>query len=140
MANIAKSPVPAFESPAVAKAFECFAPAHQRQLLKLRKLIFDIANANPAIGKLAETLKWGQPSYLTEETKSGSTIRLGTRKTGGYAIFVHCQTTIIRDFQQVFTGEFTYDGNRAICFLDDEGFDAEKISVMIERALTYHLK
>jgi hypothetical protein len=35
---------------------------------------FDAANASKGVGALQETPKWGQPSYLTPETKSSSTI------------------------------------------------------------------
>jgi hypothetical protein len=42
--------------------------------------------ATPGVGALHETLKWGQPAYLTPETRSGTTLRLGVPKSGGYAI------------------------------------------------------
>ena len=60
----------------------------------LRTLIFDVASDTDSVGELTETLKWGQPSYLTEKTKSGSTIRIGREKKtdGDYAIYFKCQT------------------------------------------------
>jgi len=39
-------------------------------------MIFDVAKKTPGVGKLEEDLRWGQPSYLTLETGSGSTIRI----------------------------------------------------------------
>ena len=52
-------------------------PAPGRTKLKaLRKLIFDTAKATKGVGRIEEALKWGQPSYLTAETGSGSTIRI----------------------------------------------------------------
>jgi len=51
-----------------------FSPVVQKKLMQLRKLIFDVASATEGVGELEETLKWGQPSYLTSQSKSGSTI------------------------------------------------------------------
>ena len=42
-------------------------------LLELRALILEVALETEAVGRLEETLKWGQPSYLTPATKSGTT-------------------------------------------------------------------
>ena len=69
-----------FEETAVAGVFENFPDASRAGLLLLRDLVFDVAALDPRIGKLTETLKWGQPSYLTLESKSGTPIRLGVQK------------------------------------------------------------
>lgn len=59
------------------------------KLLALRRLIFDTAKATKGVGVLQETLKWGQPSYLTPQTKSGSTIRIDRVKSTAnqYAVY-----------------------------------------------------
>ena len=44
--------------------------------MKLRQLIFDVAAKTKDVGQLEETLKWGEPAYLTSESKSGSLIRI----------------------------------------------------------------
>ncbi|MBL4807218.1 MAG: DUF1801 domain-containing protein [Rhodobacteraceae bacterium] len=106
-------------------------------LLALRQLIFDVASENPDIGDISETLKWGQPSYTTVK-KSGSPIRLGVPKPGGFAIYCHCQTTLINDFAALFDRDFKFDGNRAVLFADGETPDLEKIRLLILAALTYH--
>ena len=62
---------------AVAKVFENYPKAVRSKLLFLRQLIFETAERTQGVGELEETLKWNQPSYLTPETKSGSTIRIG---------------------------------------------------------------
>src|SRR3990167_3950069 len=52
-------------------------PAPARACLEnLRPLIHVTAAKPPAAGPLTETLKWGEPAFLTEATKSGTTIRL----------------------------------------------------------------
>lgn len=128
-----------FEDPAVKAVFANYPEPEQSSLLLIRDRIFNTAEQTAGVGNLLETLKWGQPAYLTPDTKSGSTIRLGLPKTGGYAIYVHCQTTIISDFQQVFPSDFTYEGNRAIHFNADSPPELSKLELLISRALTYHL-
>ena len=129
-----------FKDPAVKAAFDAFPEGQRQDLLKLRDLIFHTHAETPEAGDLIETLKWGQPSYLTEKPKSGSTIRLGLPKTGGFAIYTHCQTTLISDFRVLFPDDFTYEGNRAVHFADGEAPDADKLVFLIRNALTYHLK
>ncbi|MDG1211724.1 MAG: DUF1801 domain-containing protein [Paracoccaceae bacterium] len=108
--------------------------------MEIRDLIFDVANATEGIGALQETLKWGQPSYLKPETKSGSTIRLGVPKDGGVALYAHCQTTIISDFRGLFPDEFSYEGNCAVRFAEGDDIKPDALSLLIKSALTYHTK
>ena len=122
----------------VRSAFDAFPEDARANLLAIREMIFDVAGATEGVGRLQETLKWGQPSYLTPETKSGSTIRLGVPKEGGAALYAHCQTTIISDFRGLFPEEFTYEGNRAVCFGPGDDLKPEALSLLIRSALTYH--
>ena len=131
---------PPFEDPAVEAAFAAFPEPARSGLLTLRGLIFDTAATTPDVGKLEETLKWGQPAYLTPQTRSGSTIRLGLPKQGGFALYTHCQTTILSDFQSLFPDDFVYEGNRAICFDDGEALPLDTLRLLVRAALTYHLK
>ena len=99
----------------VAQAFNAIPDAARACLLPLRAMIFETAAENAAIGELSETLKWGQPSYLTEQTKAGSTLRLGTHgESGEPAIFVICTTDLIDRFKTHYPDEWTYQGNRVL--------------------------
>ncbi len=131
---------PPFEDPDVEARFRSFPEPARRGLLTLRGLIFETAESTPEVGALEETLKWGQPAYLTPQTGSGSTIRLGLPKQGGFAIYTHCQTTILSDFRSLFPDDFAYEGNRAVRFKDGEALPLDKLRLLIHRALTYHLK
>jgi len=117
-------------------------PVHLRKgLLALRRLIFETAAATPGVGALEETLKWGQPAYLTPETKSGSTIRLGVPKEGtSFALYIHCQTRLAQMFRQHYPGLFTFEGNRALHFKPGEPLPEEELRHCIRMALTYKLK
>ncbi|SOH95145.1 protein of unknown function (DU1801) [Monaibacterium marinum] len=131
---------PAFDDPQVAQAFAKFAPDVRDGLMALRGLIFECAAADPGIGRVHETLKWGQPSYLTPDTKSGSTLRLGVPKSGGFALYVHCQTTLLTDFRHLFPDAYTYEGNRAVTFTTGQDIMPDTIAALISNALTYHVK
>lgn len=64
--------------PKVRAAFDA-APAPARDgMLALRAQIFRVAARLPQLGCIDETLRWTQPAYLTPETRSGSTIRIGS--------------------------------------------------------------
>jgi len=67
-----------FAAKDVQAVFKGYPPAVRAKLMALRELVFDTADRTAGVGPLSETLKWGQPSYLTEETGSGSTVRVHT--------------------------------------------------------------
>jgi hypothetical protein len=121
---------------AVANAFAAMPETVQPRMRDIRAMIFAAAEATRT-GPLTETLKWGAPSYLTNATKSGTTIRLGQQRADGRAaMFVHCQTTLIDAFRDRFADQFEFDGNRALILPDDPDLDA--LAVCIACALTYH--
>jgi hypothetical protein len=85
------------------------------KLKALRRLILDTAKATKGVGRIEEALKWGQPSYLTAETGSGSTIRIDRVKSAAnqVAVFFHCQTDLVDTFRELYP-KLSYSGNRAI--------------------------
>ncbi|MCW5874575.1 MAG: DUF1801 domain-containing protein [Anaerolineales bacterium] len=131
-----------FSHPQVAEIFAGYPEALRQQLLGLRQLIFEVAGSTADVGPIEETLKWGQPSYLTSQTGSGTTIRIDQLKKqpGHFAIFTHCQTPLVDNFRQKHGDAFSYDKNRAIIFSETDQVPHEKISEFIRSALTYHLK
>lgn len=133
---------PGFADPNVEQTFAALPEKARDGLLALRGLIFEAAAGNETVGRVEETLKWGQPSYLTPETKSGSTIRLGVPKSPvhDYALFVHCQTDLTAQFETSYPGEFDYEGTRALLFSADKPIQAEALRHCIAMALTYHAR
>jgi Domain of unknown function (DU1801) len=128
-----------FANPGVEAVFASFPEPAQTRLLALRALIFDVAAGTPGVGRLEECLKWGQPAYLTPETKSGSTLRLGIPKAGFVAVYAHCQTTIVSDFQAICPDTCIVEGNRAVRLPDREPLPADALRLLVASALTYHL-
>lgn len=112
----------------------------RQKLLLLRQLIYEVAEENPEIGALEETLKWGQISYLPTKSKIGTTIRLDQVKdTSQYALYVPCSTSLLDTYRRMYGDLFVYEGDRAIIFDADEDLPIEDVKECIYLALTYHL-
>ena len=128
-----------FESAAVEEAFAACPPAMRKRLLTLRDLIFKTAASTAGVGEIAETLKWGQPAYVTSQSKSGNTIRIGWRKgnPSPYAVYFNCHTTLVDTFRTLFPREFRYEGNRAIVFNELDIVPTRTLRFCIATALTY---
>lgn len=129
-----------FTNADVAHAFAAYPPAVRRKLLALRALIFETASSIEGVGEIEETLKWGEPAYLTSESKSGSTIRIDWKKSNPlqYAMYFHCRTNLVETFRTLFPKEFKFDGDRAIVFDAADTVSTDALSVCIAAALTYH--
>lgn len=118
-------------------------PAKLRiKLTALRRLILKTAARTGGVGALEETLRWGQPSYLTPETKSGSTIRIDRIKASDerYAVYFHCQTGLVSTFRELYPENFDYEGNRAIVLDVNVKPDERALAHCIALALTYHAR
>ncbi|SIT90571.1 protein of unknown function (DU1801) [Yoonia rosea] len=129
-----------FSDDKVARVFAAFPASERDMALSLRDLIFEVADATPEVGRLEETLKWGQPSYLTPETKSGSTLRVGLANGGGVAIFAHCGTDIISTYAATFGGLDQIEGNRAVVFRCADDIAPARLRLLVHHGLTYHLR
>jgi hypothetical protein len=124
---------------AVEAVFTGYPSPVKSRLLALRRLILDTADATDGVGALEETLKWGQPSYLTTESKSGSTIRIDQveAEAGRYAVYFHCQTDLVETFRELYP-ELRYGGNRSILLDAGEKVPEKALRHCIALALTYH--
>jgi hypothetical protein len=129
------------QSAEVAAVFEAYPKKIQSKLMFLRQLIFDVASRTNGVGELEETLKWGQLSYLTTQTKSGSLIRIDQIKSqeGKYAMYFHCQTTLVDSFKEMYRGQFEFGGNRSIIFHVKDKVPVKELRHCVSMALTYHL-
>lgn len=126
--------------PSVADVLKAYPSAVRPKLLALRKLIYETAESTEGVGPLTETLKWGEPAYLTEESKSGTTIRIAwkAKAPDQVAMYFHCQTKLVDTFRSLFPDELSFEGNRAIVFGQSDAVPAEPLAHCIAMALTYH--
>ncbi len=129
-----------FQSAAVASKFEAYPPKIRRKMMALRRLILETAAATREVGEIEETLKWGEPAYVTSQTRSGSTVRIDLKKAKPrqYAMYFNCQTNLVETFRTLFPRDFKYEGNRAIVFDEDEVVSVRILEFCIVAALTYH--
>lgn len=127
-------------NPDVRAAFDAFPQVARAPLLIVRDLILQRAASTDGVGELTETLKWGEPAYLTSETGAGTTIRLGWKcsRPDHYAIYLNCQTTLVDTCRTLFP-ELAYEGNRAIVLPVEDPVPEATLAQCIEMALTYHL-
>jgi hypothetical protein len=115
----------------VAAAYAAFPDGERAGLMALRARILAVALTERIA--VEEALRWGQPAYLAAK---GSTIRLGVPKTGGFAIYTHCQTTLMSDFRAL-CPDLCFEGNRAVHFAVAET-PPVAIDMLIRAAFTYH--
>jgi Domain of unknown function (DU1801) len=129
-----------FENAEVEAAFRGYPGALREKLLFLRQLIFETASATDGVGKLEEALRWGQPSYLTTQTGSGTTIRIDRVKSAParYALYVHCQTNLIATFRELYPTQFRFEGARSIVFDSADAIPEPALRHCVALALTYH--
>ena len=105
--------------------------------MHLRQLVLDTASETESKTTLEETLKWGDPSYVT---KGGSTIRLGWKesKPDQYALYFNCNTRLVDTFKERYGNEFKFEGNRAIVFNESDVLPIDEVKHCILLSLTYH--
>ncbi len=132
--------VPAFERAEVQEAFALLPPHARDKLLELRSLIFETAAKTPGVGPLEEALRWGEPSYLTTKSKSGTTIRIHwkPRRQDRCAMYVHCQTNLVAQYRLRHHDSLEFEGNRAVLFPVEGPLPVMALRDCIELALTYH--
>ena len=130
-----------FADRGVAAVFKAYPADLRRRLMSLRELVFKTAAHTEGVGALSETLKWGQPSYLTAETGGGTTVRIDRLKKGdGYAIYFHCQSGLVGQFKELYPDTFCYEGKRAIVFDLKDRVPVKALRHCIGLALTHHLR
>lgn len=128
-------------NPEVETIFKHYPDAARDRLLFLRELIFAVAAQTEGVGELEETLKWGQVSYLTPQTKSGTTIRIDAirARRGQVGIYVNCQTTLVETYRKLYGDTLTFEHNRCIKLDGNADIPVEAVKHCIQLALTYHL-
>lgn len=124
-------------NPKVQEVFNTYPKEVKPQLLYLRELVLEVAKEVNGLEKLEETLKWGEPSYLT---KHGSTLRMDWKPKSPhqYAMYFQCSSRLVSTFKTIYKNEFKFEGNRAILFELDNKIPEAELKHCILLALTYH--
>jgi len=128
--------------PGVKAVFASYPQEMRQALEELRETILNVADAVKGVGKIEESLKWGQPAYRPVSPQTGTTLRVGpvNGSASEYALFFHCQTTLADDFEQLYPGMFRIADNRSLVFTLGEVAPDMPLRHCIALALTYHLR
>ena len=128
-------------SPEVAAVFAGWPEPIRERALELRALIVEVAASIPEVGALEEALRWGEPSYLTSQSRAGTTIRIGWKAASPsqYCLLFHCQTSLVESFRDQYRHELRFAGNRAIVLDEHQDLPRAALRECIAAALTYHL-
>lgn len=123
--------------PKVRTVFNNYPTVIRKQLNGLRKLVLETAAEIEGVKKLEETLKWGEPSYLT---KYGSTIRMDWKEKNPdqFAIYFKCTSKLVPTFKAIYGDKFNFESNRAIVFKLQDKIPKAELKHCITLALTYH--
>ena len=129
-----------FENSTIEELFLNYEEPYKTTLLEIRELIFETARQIGDVGELTESLKWGQPTYSTLETKSGTPIRIDRFEDNHVAIFFNCQTILIERFRELFHEKLDFSKNRAVVLNPLQELPIIELEFCISSALLYHRK
>ena len=121
----------------VAKKFSDYPDSIREKLLFLRQLILETAAEMSGVGEVEETLKWGEPSYIT---KTGSTVSIGWKASfpEQYAMYLNCKARLVDTFKELHGEQSHCEGNRAIVFYLNEDLPINELKQCISMSLNYH--
>lgn len=121
----------------VKAVFSNYPKSVQKQMHHLRDLVLSTACEIDSLEKLEETIKWGEPAYLT---KYGSTVRMDwkAKNPEQYAIYFKCTSLLVPTFKTIYKNKFRFEGNRAIVFALNDKIPEFELKQCIALALTYH--
>ena len=125
------------KSPEVDELFASYPDFVRDKMQYLRELVIETAEETPNVTNLEETLKWGEPSFVT---KNGSTLRMDWKEKAPnqYAMYFQCTSKLVDTFRLVFGNKFLYEGKRAIVFQLEQKIPTAELKECIKAALTYH--
>ena len=124
--------------PKVEQVFNKYPDSVRSKLKHLRNLVLETANEIEGLNHLEETLKWGEPSYLT---RHGSTLRMDwkQKKPNQYAMYFKCTSKLVPTFKLIYKDIFNFERNRAIVFGLADKIPEKELKNCIKTTLTYHI-
>lgn len=124
-------------TPQAKQVFDNYPKEVQAQMQLLRTLVLEVAENIQGLEKLEETLKWGEPAYVT---KHGSTLRMDwkAKKPDQYAMYFQCTSQLVPTFRFLYPEKLKFEGNRAVVFDLKEEIPEKEVKHCISMALQYH--
>lgn len=123
--------------PNVAAIFANYPDFVRDKMHDLRDLVIETAQETVGVAALEETLKWGEPSFVT---KYGSTLRMDWKEKTPhqYAMYFQCTSRLVDTFRLLWGDTFQYEGSRAIVFQVNYIVPKDELKECIRASLLYH--
>lgn len=123
--------------PKVEAIFANYPDSVRDKMQYLRQLVIETAEETESVNHLEETLKWGEPSFVT---KNGSTLRMDWKEKmpNQYAMYFQCTSRLVDTFRLVFDDKFQFEGKRAIVFQLNRKIPESELKECIKASLIYH--
>ncbi len=95
--------------PKVEAIFANYPKFVRQQMQHLRELVIATAEETEEVTVLEETLKWGEPSFVT---RNGSTLRMDWKEKtpDQYAMYFQCTSRLVDTFRLVFWSQISIRG------------------------------
>lgn len=124
-------------NPKVDDVFANYPDFVRGKMERLRSLVIETAEETQDITIIEETLKWGEPSFVT---RIGTTLRMDWKEKtpDQYAMYFQCTSRLVNTFRLIFGSKFQYEGTRAVVFDINQKVPVEDLKECIRAALTYH--
>lgn len=124
--------------PRVETVFANYPDFVREKMQYLRELVIETAEEMKELDVLEETLKWGEPSFVT---KNGSTLRIDWKEKtpDQYAMYFQCTSRLVDTFRLVFDHKFRFEGKRALIFQLNQKIPELELKECIKASLRYHL-
>ncbi len=109
-------------------------------LWECRALFHQIAEETE-VGRLDETLKWGQPSWRPIKPRTGSTLRAGwdAARPDQLSLFVDCKTDLAARMRDNYPDLPANDGQRQLGISLGAPLPKQAIMHLAQMTFTYHL-
>lgn len=108
--------------------------------MELRALLFETAAETASVGPIKETLRWGEPAYLTAPG-IGSALRLAwkPRAPERVGLFVICSTDLLDRYRSFDLTGLELEGDRGLLIPIDGDLPKDALRRCMREALTYHI-
>ncbi len=123
--------------PRVKVKFAAYPEEIREKMEVLRSLILETAEELDSVTELEETLKWGEPSYLTPK---GSTLRIDWKPKNPtvYSLYFKCTSKLVETFRELYADDLQFEKNRAIVIEIHQELNRPILKKCITAALEYH--
>lgn len=110
------------------------------RFMDIREIVYAAAADTPGTGPLTETLKWGEPAYLTETSGTGTTLRIAWKPGDPerIGVYLNCRSSLIEDIRTLHPGTFEIEGTRGLMLALGTPLPTEALGHVARLAQGYH--